>query len=395
MRGTGRLILAMVMVLALALAACAPAAAPSPPKALQPIKMPIFATMTGPGATAGAFVKLGGQVAQEDINRGGGINGHPLELVFEDDAFDPQQTVTLVRKFVERDKAFAFLGPLTGATNNVAYPVANELKIPQFSYSFVFPDSPPTAPWVFRMGPSDEETAPALTGGFKKVYPQVKKVVIVGDVREMSNELWVNKVFPRYLPQAGYEIIGTVGYPSGTTDFAAIVSKVKDLKPEGIALSAGAPGNPIGIAKELARQGVKVPVMASYQFMGQYAQVAGPDVEGWITNWPFDPNRPEARDFVSRLEALAAGVPTLPKPYQPFVEASVYDTTNILVRAMREAKITPDMDPGRARTAILDALKNIKEHKGVVGNISIDANLDAKWTARATIVRDSRRQSLD
>lgn len=395
MRGTGKLVLAMVVVLALALAACAPAAAPSALKALPPIKIPIFAVMTGPAASSGAFVKLGAQVAQEDINRGGGINGHPLELVFEDDAFDPQQTVSLIRKFVERDKAFAFLGPLSGKTNNVAYPVANELKIPQFSYAIINPGSPPTLPWVFRMGPSDEEMAPALTQGFKKVYPQVKKVVIMGDMTEMSTELWVNKIFPQFLPQAGYEVIATVGYPSGTTDWAAIVTKVKDLKPEGIALSAGAAANPSGTAKELARQGVKVPVMAAYQFMSGYSQMAGPDVEGWIVGWPFDPNRPEARDFVSRLEALAAGIPTLPKPYQPFMEASVYDTTMILARAMREAKITPDMDPVRARTAIADALRNIKEHKGIVGNVSIDAQ-DAKWTViRATIVRDSLRRSLD
>ncbi|MDP2728237.1 MAG: ABC transporter substrate-binding protein, partial [Dehalococcoidia bacterium] len=303
---------------------------------------------------------------------------------------------TLVRAAADRDKAFAFVGPLSGATNDVTIPVANELKIPMISYSFIFVGSPPTPPWAFRMGPSDDALAPVVIAAFKKKYPQVKKLVIAGDTKEKSTEAWVKDVYPRLLPKEGYEIAATVDWPSGTTDFGAIVTKLKDLKPEGIALAVGAAGGPVDFAKELTRQGVKAPVMASYQIAtGGFVQRSGADMEGWILGWSLDMNRPDLKDFTSRLEAMGAADAAVSKPYQPSIEYQVYDSILMLAKVMREAKITADMDPAKARGLIADGFRQIKDYNGLLGKLSIGPTQDASWTPAALIVKGGFLRTID
>src|SRR6266542_4458386 len=53
------------------------------------------------------------------LNEQGGINGRKVRYIQEDDQYDPSKTVPLVKKMVEEDKVFAFLGGL-GTPNGVA-----------------------------------------------------------------------------------------------------------------------------------------------------------------------------------------------------------------------------------------------------------------------------------
>ena len=73
---------------------------------------------TGPAASYGvvdrtiaAYFKM--------VNDQGGINGRQIKFVYEDDAYDPTRTSTVVKKLVEQDKVFALIGGL-GTANNVA-----------------------------------------------------------------------------------------------------------------------------------------------------------------------------------------------------------------------------------------------------------------------------------
>ncbi|HLC29393.1 MAG TPA: ABC transporter substrate-binding protein [Dehalococcoidia bacterium] len=383
------------------------AATPAPPKAavatptapakpLARIKIPVLAILTGPGAGFGALVKLGAKLAEEDINKAGGINGHSVEMVFYDSALNPQETVTVIRTASERDKGFAFVGPLAGSETDVAIPLANELKIPMISYALIYAGSPPHLPWVFRVGPNDDTEVATLISAFKKKYPQAKKILIAGDVKEKSPEFWVKQLLPQNLRKEGYEIVDTVGWESGTTDFGAIVSKIKDLKPEGIALAVGSRGGSVEVAKELTRQGVKVPVMGSPHFaLGGFIQRGGADMEGWIMSWSVDMNRPDLKEVNTRLEAMAGTEPSVAKPYQPGLEYQVYDSIMMLAKVMREQNITADMDPVRARTLIAEGYRKIKDYNGLLGKLSIGPTQDAEFTPAALIVKGGFLRTID
>lgn len=102
-------------------------------------------------------------------------------------------------------------------------------------------------------------------------------------------------------------------FETGTTDFSAIITKIKGLNPDGIAYSSLTP-EALGFAKELQKQGVKAPVMASSQNYSGPEITLGKDVlEGWVASGNFDEDTqdPVARGVVDRFVKAGAADPAV------------------------------------------------------------------------------------
>ena len=371
-------------------ASAPPTAAPKPTTAAvaptgTPIKIGFLTPLTGPSGPFGWLESVSVSLAEADVNAAGGINGRPLQIIRYDSPFDPVQAVTLVRKLEGTDKVFAILGPYSSGEMDVAAPLANELKIPVIGMKTTKPNfSEHNRPWEFRFTVTDDISTPAVIAAFKKANPSITGVVIVGDTKNAVSASMVNDVWPKYLKEAGLTIQGTVGYDSGTTDFSAIVTKIKDLKPQGIAYSAPPPGNPVGFAKELAAQQVTVPVVASPHFVpSNIVFAAGAAMEGWLAASFFDPTRPDAsvQDFAKRWQAKADADTNIVKPARLSLEANDYDVVMILADIMRKANITPETPLLDARTKIRDGMAAVKGYNGLSGTINMGANGDATWPA--------------
>ncbi len=89
-----------------------------------------------------SWAAVGGQaelnaslLAKDDINAQGGINGRPLEIVFEDNQSDLARTVTAYRKLVSVNKIPALLGPNWAEFAEVTAPLAEQDKIPMLTAS--------------------------------------------------------------------------------------------------------------------------------------------------------------------------------------------------------------------------------------------------------------------
>ena len=88
--------------------------------AQAPIKIGFHAGLTGPAAADGVSGRTAAELAVEQINRGGGINGRKLELVVYDDQGKPDQVVPIANKLIGDDKVKAvvstgFSGPTKAA----------------------------------------------------------------------------------------------------------------------------------------------------------------------------------------------------------------------------------------------------------------------------------------
>ena len=66
---------------------------------------------------------------EDEINASGGVEGAKVRIIVYDDASRPPQAANLVRRLAEDDEVLAIAGPLTSSTVEVAFPVANEMKV--------------------------------------------------------------------------------------------------------------------------------------------------------------------------------------------------------------------------------------------------------------------------
>lgn len=118
-------------LLALAvLAGCA-----SPERTLKsdptaPIKIGAVLPFSGGVELYGRQAKVGLDLAAKEINAGGGILGHPVEVIYENDGTRPWIAAKAVRKLVERDHVFALAGPITSQNLNVLKPYSERHKTP-------------------------------------------------------------------------------------------------------------------------------------------------------------------------------------------------------------------------------------------------------------------------
>jgi ABC-type branched-subunit amino acid transport system substrate-binding protein len=88
------------------------------------------AVFTGPASALGIGMRVGLTAAFEEANRNGGVHGRKIKLVGEDDGYEPDKSITAVRKLIEEHKVFALIGPVGTPTSNAAQPVAQAAKVP-------------------------------------------------------------------------------------------------------------------------------------------------------------------------------------------------------------------------------------------------------------------------
>ncbi len=89
------------------------------------------AAFTGPAAQLGIQMNAGVKLWFDQVNAGGGINGHQLELRTADDGYEPDRCKANTEKFI-KDDVFALLGYVGTPTCAAALPLVNEEKIPFF-----------------------------------------------------------------------------------------------------------------------------------------------------------------------------------------------------------------------------------------------------------------------
>jgi branched-chain amino acid transport system substrate-binding protein len=136
--------------------------------------------MSGPAAIAGQRGQ-GELYYFKYLNDNGGIDGHKVELLLKDDAYNPSTTVQLTRQLVEQDHIVATLGSIGTATQVAVQGYLAQKKIPQLFIASDYPgfsSDPQANPYSFNF----EEPAP-LTGAnyakdLEKTYPEAKVGVL-------------------------------------------------------------------------------------------------------------------------------------------------------------------------------------------------------------------------
>ncbi|HYO91419.1 MAG TPA: ABC transporter substrate-binding protein, partial [Pyrinomonadaceae bacterium] len=116
-----------------------------------PIKVGLYADLTGQTSSFGQSTKNGVQMAVDEINKAGGINGRQVQLLIEDDQGLPAQAATVVTKLINQDRVHAVLGEVASSNSLAAAPKAQEAKIPMITPSSTNPKVTQVGDFIFRV----------------------------------------------------------------------------------------------------------------------------------------------------------------------------------------------------------------------------------------------------
>src|SRR5262249_6518648 len=99
-----------------------------------------YLSLSGEDADFGIFTKDGIELAVDELNKGGGVKGKPIKVLYEDDKSSSLEANNKVLQLIDRDKVVALIGEVTSARSRAGGIVANKKKIPMVTPSATNPD---------------------------------------------------------------------------------------------------------------------------------------------------------------------------------------------------------------------------------------------------------------
>jgi branched-chain amino acid transport system substrate-binding protein len=190
----------------------------------KPYKIGTLQPLSGPGAAGGKTALVGIQMAVERVNKSGGVNGRPIELVVADDESKPDVGRRKAQKLVVDDKIDAQVGGFLSNICLACMPVWEEARI--VNMITVCLDTTLTTSkcnrYTFR--PFDYAPAQALAFAPYLVNKIGKRWHIA-----YSDYAWGQSTRDAYAEQikrAGGQVVGTTGIPLGAAEMTPFLSKI-------------------------------------------------------------------------------------------------------------------------------------------------------------------------
>ncbi len=112
--------------------------------------------LTGDAASYGTAVREGIELACEEINSRGGINGTPIKVVYEDSQANPKQGVSAFQKLVSVNQTEVVVGAVASSVTLAIAPIAERSEVVLISPASSSPKITTAGEFIFRNYPSDE-----------------------------------------------------------------------------------------------------------------------------------------------------------------------------------------------------------------------------------------------
>jgi len=336
------------------------------------IKLGFNVPLTGFAAADGKSALNGAELAVEQINAAGGINGSKLELVVYDDQASPKESVPIAQKLIEKDGvAVGISGSYSGATRAAAG-IYQESGTPYISAFAIHPDITRAGNFVFRTSFVGEVQGRA---GAKLIGETLgkKRVTIITLKNDFGKSLAAG--FKEAAGKFGIEITSEYEYSIKDRQFGPIVYKVKSDNPDAI-YASGYFFTAGPLVSQLRSAGITVPVIGQEGYDSHmYLEIAGAASEGTIITPSLDrdSDSAETKDFISAFEKKAG-------QKSDMVAASAHTAVKVAAAALAKAGSTD-------RSAIRDAIAQTKLTAST-GDISFNALGEVLKSVQVQVVKD-------
>src|ERR1035437_9718987 len=189
------------------------------------IKIGVAEALSGGAAQYGVSIRNGFQLAVDEINGKGGVNGDKLVLVIEDEQGKKEEAINVFKKLIFQDKVLMVFGPTLSNSAFAADPIANAAKVVAFGTSNTADGITAMGPFTFRNSVMEADVLPVTTRAAVKHFGLKNVAVIYGNDDAFTKSGY--DVFKATLEAQKIPVTTTETYAKGDVDFKAQLTKIK------------------------------------------------------------------------------------------------------------------------------------------------------------------------
>lgn len=255
---------ALATALAVTLVGCAPTQdSTTEPEAGsvsgEPIKIGAIVSLTGTYAGLGEPEKNTIEMEVERINEAGGINGRPVEVIFEDDGTDEAKAVAAASKLIEQDDVAAIIGATGSGQTMAVRGDVDRAGIPQVSMAGATAITKVFDPLVFQTPWSNTLVVPFQLDAMKAAG--ITKIGLISDTGGFGKD--GREVVLEQAKAAGMEVVSDQTFNPGDTDMTAQMTKIKNSDAQAVLVfTAGKEASTV--VKNASELGITLPMYGSH-----------------------------------------------------------------------------------------------------------------------------------
>ena len=344
---------------------------PVPASPENPFVIGVMESITGPGETYGNVAVQAKEMAVDEINAVGGINGRELKLVVEDSKCAAQDAITAYNKLTDVDGVKIILGTSCSGAMLGAAPLAEADGVVLFSGLATNPDIANAGDYIFRTSMSDEQVGidtgnVMWTDGARTLATVTEATDYAEGVRRTSVDQFV---------KLGGTMVAEERYASDITDFRTQLTKLISANPDALHIAAQSEFTGGTIIKQLRELGYNGPIYSEIVPVGATAlDIAGDSATGVKAILAdIDPANAKGQEVLSnfreRYEYLTLA----------WYLGSAYDDVYIAAECLKQTNDDQDADGFR------DCLYDITWSGAIGDDYSFDENGEVVGLANVVI----------
>jgi branched-chain amino acid transport system substrate-binding protein len=332
------------------------------------LKIGAVFSVTGKNSTIGMANKNTVLLVADQINKTGGINGFPLEVLLEDDQTLESGAKAAVQKFIDTDKVFAIVGPCISGNSLAVKTMCETKRIPMVSSAAAEAIVEPVeeSKFVFKTTQRDSHAVMRILEQIKDMG--ITKIAIICETTPFGKQ--GQNHLKQLAPKLGIEIAVDETFGPTTTTMLPQLQRIQASGVGAVVNWSVVPTQTI-IPREMKKLGISLPLFHSHGFgTPKNVEICGSACEGIVF--------PQGRLPIA--EQLPAGhfqkhvLAEYQKAYQKaFGEpattfgAQGHDAIWLIVNAIKTKNITPSMDVETARSLIRDGIEETSAWIGTGG----------------------------
>src|SRR3979490_2891039 len=252
--------------------------------AKEPIMFGYLPALTGPSSSTGIGINRGVELAVQEMNAAGGIDGRQIELIVRDTQSDPMKAVNGAAELTHREKVSVVFGPVNSGESLAVVPLLARANMPQLHPCWV--DSltdPKKYPMCFRNAPTNQQIGGAANRYVVEVLKR-KRVAVISDTTGYGTAS-VNAYVP-LLKAKNTEVVYQGNIDAANPDLTAEILRMRSAGAEAIMPWSVNPGFLSRIINARGQMQWDVPIVGQTTLGSRQTRALREKPEYWAKVYP-------------------------------------------------------------------------------------------------------------